>query len=142
MIYIVDASVAVKWFVEEDYSDRADELLDDFSNGYVELVAPKTLMLEFCNAIRKYVVRGHLKGDLATSYVKKMSEVPLDFVEIDWKIVKKAYSEALELGITVYDAIYVVIAEEKNGVIITADDRLYRQLKKHTKITHIKDYQK
>ncbi len=142
MIYVVDASVGVKWFIEEEYSKEADDLLADFANGYVDLIAPKLFIIEFCNAIRKYVVRGHLKAMLAGGYVEKMCEVPISYVEIDWNLVKKAYRKAVELGITVYDALYVVIANEKNGAIITADNKLYRQLKDHTRIIHIKDYRR
>ncbi len=33
MNYVVDASVAVKWYVPEDYSDDAERLLDPIRNG-------------------------------------------------------------------------------------------------------------
>ena len=86
IIYVIDASVGVKWFIEEEYSDRADELLSDFQEGIVELVAPKSFMQEFCNAIRKYVVRGYLSRDLANQHVEKMAEMPIDYVDLDWKM--------------------------------------------------------
>ncbi len=140
MIYVVDASVGVKWFIEEDYSEKADKLLEDFSNGYVDLVAPKSFIQEFCNAIRKYVVRGYLKPELANKYIEEASEIPIEYIDTDWNIVKKAYKKALKLSITTYDAIYIVIAEKLNATIITADNKLFNQLKKHTKITHIKNY--
>jgi len=140
IIYVVDASVGVKWFIEEDYSDNADKLLEDFANGRVELKAPKSFMQEFCNAIRKYVIRGLLDKKLAKDYINEMSKIPIDYIEIDWNITKKAYEKALELSITVYDATYIVIADMLGAVMVTADSRLYRQLKDHVKVLHIKDY--
>ena len=142
IIYVVDASVGVKWFIEEDYSDNADKLLEDFANGRVELKAPKSFMQEFCNAIRKYVIRGLLNKQLARKYIEEMSKIPIDYIEIDWKITKDAYEKALELSITVYDAIYIVIADMLDATMVTADSRLYRRLKDHVKILHIKDYPK
>jgi len=142
IIYVVDASVGVKWFIEEDYSDNADKLLEDFANGRVELKAPKSFMQEFCNAIRKYVIRGLLNKQLARKYIEEMSKIPIDYIEIDWKITKDAYEKALELSITVYDAIYIVIADMLDATMVTADSRLYRRLKDRVKILHIKDYPK
>ena len=142
IIYVVDASVGFKWFIEEDYSDNADKLLEDFANGLVELKAPKSFMQEFCNGIRKYVVRGLLDEKLARDYIEEMSKIPIDYIEIDWKITKNAYEKALELSITVYDAIYIVIADMFNAIMVTADNKLYRRLKDHAKILHIKDYPK
>lgn len=43
---VVDASVALKWFIEEEGSDRAELLLD----GNTELVAPELIVAEVCNA--------------------------------------------------------------------------------------------
>jgi len=142
IIYVVDACVGVKWFIEEDYSNNADKLLEDFANGHVELKAPKSFMQEFCNAIRKYVIRDLLNKQLARKYIEEMSKIPIDYIEIDWKITKDAYEKALELSITVYDAIYIVIADMLDATMVTADSRLYRRLKDHVKILHIKDYPK
>ncbi len=82
-------------------------------------------MQEFCNAIIKYVVRGYLSRDLANQHVEKMAEMPIDYIDLDWTIIKESYAKALELSITVYDAIYVVIADKLGATIITSDDRLY-----------------
>ena len=56
-IYVVDASIAVKWFIPEEHSEQALELLKSFSKEETELYAPATLKIEFTNAIRKYNVR-------------------------------------------------------------------------------------
>lgn len=45
--YVVDASVAVKWLVSEDYSEEAASLLD----GRMTLVAPDLLFAEATNAL-------------------------------------------------------------------------------------------
>jgi predicted nucleic acid-binding protein len=45
MILVVDASVACKWFVEEDGSQAAEALLDSGST----LLAPDLLVPEVCN---------------------------------------------------------------------------------------------
>jgi predicted nucleic acid-binding protein len=49
---VVDASVAVKWFVEEEFSDLALKLRDMHVNGLVDLVAPSLMPYEVLNALK------------------------------------------------------------------------------------------
>ena len=51
-VYVVDASVAVKWHLrDEDDVDAADLVLDDFQDGRTELVAPSHFRFEIPSAI-------------------------------------------------------------------------------------------
>ena len=45
--YVVDASIVVKWFVEEKWSDEASSLLE----AEVTLIAPELLFAEVSNAL-------------------------------------------------------------------------------------------
>jgi predicted nucleic acid-binding protein len=57
---VIDASVAIKWFVPEPLSDQAERLLD----GGDSLFAPDFLLIEFGNIIWKKVRLGELaRGD-------------------------------------------------------------------------------
>ena len=49
---IVDASVMVKIFAEEEDSDKASKLLEEHINGNVTLMAPELIFLETLNALR------------------------------------------------------------------------------------------
>jgi len=51
-MYVLDASVLIKWFSNEEYTDRALKLRDDFLQGYTELVVPDLLLYEVSNALR------------------------------------------------------------------------------------------
>src|ERR1017187_7818208 len=51
MAYVVDASVAAKWFLPEPYNDQADKLLRDFVNRDVELMAPDLIVGEIWKRI-------------------------------------------------------------------------------------------
>ena len=53
MPYVVDASVAVKWFLPEPYQDKAKKLLRDFVNQDVQLLAPDLIVLEVGSALWK-----------------------------------------------------------------------------------------
>ena len=49
---VVDASVVAKWFLEEEFSDDARRLRDDYSSDLIEVEAPATLPFEVLNAFR------------------------------------------------------------------------------------------
>jgi predicted nucleic acid-binding protein len=51
-MYVLDASVVIKWFSEEEYTDIAVKLRDDFFKGYNELVVLDLLLYEVSNALR------------------------------------------------------------------------------------------
>ena len=56
--FVIDASVAVKWFIPEEYSEIALKILERFSKRELLLYASDSMKLEFSNAIRKYYIRG------------------------------------------------------------------------------------
>ncbi|MGB9895581.1 MAG: type II toxin-antitoxin system VapC family toxin [Thermoproteota archaeon] len=48
---VVDASVIVKWFVEEENSDNAIKIRDKYIEGEIKLVAPEIITFEVLNAL-------------------------------------------------------------------------------------------
>src|SRR3989442_12673148 len=49
---VMDASVAVKWFLDEEYGDEALRLQSDFFEGIVSLRVPSILPYEVLNALQ------------------------------------------------------------------------------------------
>ena len=60
--YIVDASVAIKWYFDEEGREIALRLIDDFMGKNSKLIVPEIFYPEFANTCRKKV-----KQNLATS---------------------------------------------------------------------------
>ncbi|MBI5242614.1 MAG: type II toxin-antitoxin system VapC family toxin [Elusimicrobia bacterium] len=52
MIHVLDASVALKWFVEESGTARALAFRDDFLAGKIVLASPDLLLYEAANVLR------------------------------------------------------------------------------------------
>lgn len=122
---IVDASVAVKWLVEEEDSDIARALL-----GRVDLIAPTLIHAEVANAIWKKRRRGELSDDpelaalpdMLASVLQTMDETPM---------IGLALAIALELGHPIYDCIYLAVAETLDQELVTADDRFRKRVASH-----------
>jgi predicted nucleic acid-binding protein len=116
VILIVDASVALKWFVPEDLSEAADRLLV----GEDDLASPDFLLLETANALWKKRRLGELSEaeaeaaltDLASGTLALRPSAPL---------VPRALAMAHELDHPVYDCLYLALAETEDGTVVTAD---------------------
>ncbi len=68
MEYVIDASVAVKWFIPEPHSDRADGLLKDFLRQSIVLTAPDVLVAEVGNTLWK---RSAGRGEIPVSQARQ-----------------------------------------------------------------------
>ncbi|MGQ4892773.1 MAG: type II toxin-antitoxin system VapC family toxin [Candidatus Njordarchaeia archaeon] len=129
-VYVVDTSIAVKWFVPEAYSEQALEILRSFSEGEVELYAPSTLKIEFSNVIRKYYIKGLIGKEDVKKIIGSMSKIDLNYVDLSWGLLKQALDLALAFNLTVYDGVYLAIAKNVKGILVTADKRFYNSISK------------
>ena len=118
-VVVVDASVALKWFVPEDGTAEAVRLLD----GSAELLAPDLLLPEVGNVLWKKVVRGEIRAAEAREILQALRKTPVRLVPSS-DLVEAAVEIAVAFRRTVYDAMYVGLAVAANGVAITADQRL------------------
>lgn len=116
MGFVVDASVAVKWLLPEEHSATALRLVA----SPAELLAPELLWVETVAALRKRVRRTDLSvqgfrdalDDIDAWRVRAEPVMPL---------VRPAADMALHLGHTVYDCVYLALAERDGGRLVTAD---------------------
>lgn len=122
-IFVVDASVVVKWFVPEIHADIARRLLQD-SHQYV---APDLLFAETANIIWKKVRRGELAADAAEQVVDDTRRIGVKGVSCRGLAVE-AYALAQATGRTVYDSMYLALAIRLQTRMITADQRLQNAL--------------
>ena len=116
---VVDASIAVKWFVPEELSDAARRLLA----AEYELLAPELLWAELGNALWKKHRRRELDQRTAGRLLRDFSRVPIEFHQtIRWA--GAALELAMRHGVTVYDALYLALAAGHGCRVLTADRRL------------------
>lgn len=125
-VFVVDASVVVKWFVPEVHSVAARQWL----NASHDYIAPDLVFPEAANAIWKKVRNGDLGADDAQRLVRDVSAVGVEAVSMR-ALVSDAHAMAVRTGITVYDATYLTLAVRLETQVITGDDHLARKLAPH-----------
>ena len=118
-VFVVDASVVVKWFVPEIHSDAARRLL----TSPHEYFAPDLLFAEAANTIWKKIRRGELSIEDGPRLVADIGRVAVESVPCR-ALAEDAYALANASGQTVYDALYVALAVRLDTRLITADSRL------------------
>jgi predicted nucleic acid-binding protein len=122
---VVDSSVVVKWFVEEELRAEALSLLAPSRLR----VAPQFLTVEVANVLLKKVRRGETTLAYAEGALSRLSGM-LNLVDIS-HLVSSAFSLAAKYQRTSYDALYVVLALDEGCRFVTADERLYNALRPH-----------
>ncbi len=115
----VDASVAVKWLVTEDYREEARLVL----GPRIERYAPDLLPVECASAIWKKARRGEV-GHSAPflDEITKLREVVR--IQSSEDLLRDAAETALRIGHPVYDSLYIACAKLTGSVLVTADRRL------------------
>lgn len=120
---VVDASVIIKWVVEEAGSGDAVGLLDA---GYT-LCAPDLLIPECANILWKKVRRGDLKLDEANAMAGLLKRAAVELVPTRSLLVD-AFRIAHALDHPAYDGFYVSLAIGRSIPLVTADERLVRRI--------------
>jgi predicted nucleic acid-binding protein len=124
---IIDACVSPKWVVAEAFSDEAALLI----NGGFELHAPSHWMAEANNVLwdywhrRKLMTRDDLDEAAALLREVTVRETPIR------GLLPAAIRIAAELEITVYDGLYLSLAEGLRLPLVTADRKLMNAAEAH-----------
>lgn len=143
---VVDASLALKWMIQEKDSDKADALLNDIISSHHMIYAPAHFLGEVINALYQKV----RSTDPAKHIDRATAEQTMaDFLKLPITIVANntLYQQAFDFAhihnmLTIYDSLYVVLAQSVGLELWTADQRLITQLGPTAPWVHlISDYQ-
>lgn len=122
--YVVDASVAVKWYLPEANSAQATSLLSPDHT----LWAPDLIFAEVGNVFWKRVQRNELDSNQARACLYDFLSSPLR-IEDGPLLLEKAWDIATQYGRTVYDSLYLALADKLGTPLVTADLRFYNALR-------------
>ncbi len=126
MILVVDASVAVKWFVEED--GRADALA--VLRCKADVIVPDLFFAEFANVLRKKRHRGEVDAHQASQAISSIGGFIMHVVRcID--LIERAFQWAERVDHSIYDCLYLTCAEAHGTKFVSADAQFVRKLQDH-----------
>lgn len=123
-LYVVDASVVVKWVVDEPGTQPALTLLKDH-----DLAAPDLILAECANIFWKKVRRGELTAEEA-----RFAGLMIQGSDLQLRDMLPIWLSSIELAARIdhpaYDCLYLSLALKERLQFVTADESLVRKLQR------------
>jgi predicted nucleic acid-binding protein len=125
---VVDASLGIKLFVEEEFSDKVQSLFIQLADETpAELYVPDLFYIECANILLKYTRR----------YKRPLADSQADLADLNKLALKStstadlmedALTLAYEKNLTAHDACYAILAQKLELPLITADEQLAKAI--------------
>ncbi len=136
--YVLDASVAAKWFTRQAETDRekALALRELHRTRRCRLAVPEFGLLEILNAVRFSSRAGEVDTSEALAVLR---DLQLQIEPLDWDLLRKATAIAWAYRLALYDAAYVALAERLGFPLLTADEALLKKMKGHSIVLRLRE---
>ncbi len=119
MICVVDTSIVVKFYVEEEGHEQALTLLASAER----LLAPSMLLAEFGNVLWKKTRLGEIRAEQAETATSDLRDDLVEIVPLE-ELHDHALALCLTLNHPIYDCYYLALAEREGLPLATSDRRL------------------
>lgn len=123
-LYVVDACIAVKWYVPEVFSQESLNLLEPGNR----LIAPNYLLLEAGSVFGKKIRRKEISFEFGQQALSSLGDSPIQLTDTQ-DLLQDAFTLANEAQRSIYDCFYIRLAVQEDCQMVTADERLFNALK-------------
>ena len=134
---ILDASVVAKWFLNEEDTETALKIREEYVDGNIDIEIPDLLIYEIANLMRyKKMGENEIKEVIDSIF-------SMDFLIITptLSLMQLSSHIAISHDITVYDAVYVALGEYFGAPLITADRKLYEKTSGDYKVVILSEFE-
>jgi len=138
--YVVDASVAARFLLVEEFDEEAKAVLEGFLEGRHDLLAPPVVVYEVGNALRTAVARGEVNAGEAREAFGFFLGLNLGRMVASSDLLGKAFAFSLERGVSYYDGVYIWSSKSIDATLLTADDVQIETAKGVVSAIHLKDF--
>ena len=121
---VIDASIAIKWVIEEDGTPLARALRQK-----AQLIAPDLLVPECANILWKKVQRNELVKEEALFAARLLQSAEVELLPMR-SLFEATTRMSIEVDHPAYDCIYLALAIESSCQFVTADEQLLRKLQR------------
>lgn len=126
---VVDSNVIAKWILPEADSADAQRVLADAASQGDRLIAVDLAIPEVASAIWKQQRQKTITAAEADGFVDALLRAPIHITPAT-DLLKAAYAIAIRYDRSIYDALFVALADRLDLPGITADEPLYHAVNK------------
>ncbi|MCE9606114.1 MAG: type II toxin-antitoxin system VapC family toxin [Planctomycetia bacterium] len=124
MKYVLDASVALKWVLDEPHVERALLLREEYEiHRSIELIAPDIFSIEIAHVLSKGYRQGKFSADEADDYLADLT-TSAPVLMSSQTLLPRAFRISQETRTGIYDALYLALGEAERVQVVTADERM------------------
>jgi len=134
--YIIDSSIAVKWFSQEAGTEAALVLRDAVFSGKCRLEAPDLLLYELANALR---FNSRFNADDVKLALGSILDMGISFHPAEGSLLSRAVDLAFRYRMTVYDGCFIALGDIRGLSLITADDKLIEKAGDHAGLVRLSE---
>jgi len=125
--------VVLKWYLmDEEYSQKAINLLKKYVSNELDILAPSLLEYEVINGLLVAKKRGGIQEEKILSAIDGFISLKIKLKNLSLFYPKVLYYYKI-YNRSVYDASYLAMADEESISLVTADERLYNMVRKDLK---------
>lgn len=126
MIGVVDTSALIRLFIPDGpLPDGFEEFLRGVERGPNKAIAPELVVAEAANVVHKKQQSGELTDNESDQLLSELLAIPIRLFP-HRPIISRAFELAREHHLTVYDTLYLALAEEHGAVIFSADHQMLK----------------
>lgn len=121
--YIIDSSFILGYLLPDENTKKVEIIFEKYKEGKVNFFASPLLSFEVANGLKSAVVRKRIDSKKAQTLIKDFINITITFVDVDFS---EVLEKSLQYNLSVYDASYVWLAQEKKLPLLTLDKHLQK----------------
>jgi predicted nucleic acid-binding protein len=128
MNYVLDSSVALKWVLQEIDSPKADALRRAWQSQLHDLLAPDVFPIECAHALSRAERKNIIQPPQGYRHLINILSTPPQLYSY-LPLLDRAFEISSATRQGAYDCLYVALAEREGCELVTADDKLLKNLR-------------
>lgn len=136
---VIDSSVIINWYVPQTYTSQALILLKQHQEGEWTFLASNHIYSEVGNGIWRLQRANIIKADDARTILEKLLRQVIHLTPTS-DLLLDAYSLATKYDRSVYDSLYIALAQREKTQFVTADEKLFNAVGGQLPVTFLANW--
>ena len=133
---VLDSSIIIKWFCDEEGTEKALKIRKRYKEKEVVIVVPDLILYEISNALR---YNKEVSREEVMECVQSIFSLGINIIVPTKEVLENAISLAFKYNISLYDAYFVALADILQFTFVTADKKLFNKLDRSQRIKLLDD---